>query len=237
MIKLMPIRFDYEAPYIEEDPNGEEALWEGGGYYEEGMSLTDPCDREERIRRFQAAEQLYLQAAERGNAVASMCLGYVYSYDRCEGRYFRRTYAEYGAPYPREERAFECFAKAAEAGICEACYKLGDMYKRGIGCEPDAQSAFEWYKRASKSLEGESPVVMGSVALRLGECYEEGIGGPVRFGHALVWYSKAVDCLSVAVDAGEDWYEKALASARAGVKRCEQETAQPLAGSAGTGEG
>ena len=115
--------------------------------------------------------------------------------------------------------------EAAEVGICEACYKLGDMYKHGMGCDPDADEAFRWYVRASELAQRERPVVLGSVALRLGECYEEGIGGPIRFGHALAWYSKAVDCLSAAVDAGEAWYARALASARAGVKRCGQETA------------
>ena len=229
-------------PFENPDDDGEEALWYGGGYYDEAMGYDDPADHGKRVDCFRAAELLYRHSAGKGNIAASLCLGYVYSYDRCEGRYWvdpmtLDTAEDYRMPYPREERAFECFSFAAEAGICEACYKLGDMYKRGIGCDPDAQAAFEWYWRASKNLEGESPVVMGSVALRLGECYEEGIGGPVRFGHALVWYSKAVDCLHVAVDAGEDWYERALASARAGVKRCEQEIARPPAGSAGAGEG
>ena len=215
-------------PFESADEDGEDALFYGGGYYDEGMGYSDPADHDKRVDCFRAAEIFYRHSAGRGNAVANLCLGYVYSYDRCEGDYWKDldtliTAEDYERPYPREERAFECFAKAAGAGICEACYKLGDMYKHGIGCNPDAQAAFEWYRRASKLLEDESPVVIGSVALRLGECYEEAIGGPVRFGHALVWYGKAVDFLGVAVDAGEAWYEKALASARAGVKRCEQE--------------
>ena len=213
------------------DLGGEDALYFGGCYYDEGMGYTDPVDRDRGIDCFRAAEVLYRHSAGRGNAVANLCLGYVYSYDRCEGRYWRdpmtlNTAEDYKRPYPREERAFECFRKAAEVGICEACYKLGDMYKHGMGCDPDADEAFRWYVRASELAQRERPVVLGSVALRLGECYEEGIGGPVRFGHALVWYSKAVDCLSAAVDAGATWYARALASARAGVKRCEQESAE-----------
>lgn len=225
MIKLPPIRFDYEAPCIDEDPDGEEARWEGGEYYDEGMSYTDPCDREERIRCFQAAEQLYLQAAERGNAMANLCLGYVYSYDRCEGRYFRRTREEIGKHYPREERAFECFKVAAEAGICEACYKLGDMYKHGTGCDADADAAYNWYVRASKlaTSESEAPVVLGSIALRLAGCFEEGFGCEQSFSCALQMYRHAVAALEFAVDNGEVWYAKALAGARAGVKRCQQE--------------
>ena len=228
MTNLTPIQFDYPAPNVEEDPNGEEALWEGGGYYDEGMSYTDPCDRDKRIRSFQAAEQLYLQAAERGNAVANLCLGYVYSYDRCEGRYWRdpmtsETEEDHRRPYPREERAFECFAKAAEAGIPEACYKLGDMYRHGTGCEPNAAEAFRWYVRASELAVRERPVILGSIALRLAGCYEEGLGCGQSFERALGWYGKAVSGLEFAVDNGEAWYEKALSGARAGAKRCQQE--------------
>ena len=216
--------YDFMALPYEDDPDGEEALWEGGGCYEAAMSIADPAEHEERIRLFQEAEQLYLQAAERGNAVASMCLGYVYSYDRCEGRYWRGA-AGGGLPYPREERAFECFTTAAKAGIPEACYKLGDMYKHGMGCEPDAESAYSWYLRASEiaTASNETPVVLGSIALRLAECFEEGFGCEQSFSCALQMYRHAVRSLDAAVDAGETWYEKALANARAGVKRCEQE--------------
>ena len=219
-------KYDYMALPYEDDPDGEEALWDGGVYYERAMTLADPAKIEARIRTFQAAEQLYLQAAERGNAYASLCLGYVYSYDRCEGRYWRGNDANPEQPYPREQRAFECFSLAAEAGIPEACYKLGDLYKRGIGCELDAASAYEWYIRASKLAEaGETPVVLGSIALRLAECFEEGFGCEQSFSRALQMYRRAAQALEVAVDEGETWYEKALFSAQAGVKRCSQEIA------------
>jgi hypothetical protein len=42
---------------------------------------------------------------------------------------------------------------------------------------------------------------------------------------ALKWYQRAVEGLEVAVEQGEHWYEKALAGARAGAKRCRQEVA------------
>ena len=226
-IVLQDGNYDYMALPYEDDPDGVEALWDGGGYYEDAMSITDPANREERIRLFQAAEQLYLQSAERGNAVASMCLGYVYSYDRCEGRYWQGAVGGGDRPYPREERAFECFSIAAEAGIPEACYKLGDMYKRGVGCEPDAASAYGWYLHASEiaTVSNETPVVLGSIALRLAECFEEGFGCEQSFTCALQMYRHAIEAFDAAVDAGEAWYEKALASARAGAKRCEQEIA------------
>lgn len=223
---------DHEHPFPgDDDEDGNDALFYGGGYYDEGMSYTDPADHEKRIECFQAAELLYRHAAGRGNAVASLCLGYVYSCDRCEGRYWRdpmtlETEEDYRRPYPRKERAFECLSEAAEADIPEACYKLGDLRKCGIGCEPNAAEAFRWYVRASELATHERPVILGSIALRLAGCYEEGFGCALDFSKALEWYKKAAAGLEFAVENGETWYEKALAGARAGVKRCQQEVAE-----------
>lgn len=213
------------------DYDVEDALYYGALHYNEGMGYTDPADREKRIACFQAAEVLYRSAAEKGSADANLCLGYVYSYDRCEGRYWRDPMMlavdDCGA-YPREKRAFECFSMAAEAGVAEACYKLGDLYKHGMGCEPDADAAHRWYTRASKLAThgNEPPAVLGSIALRLAGCFEEGFGCEQSFSCALQMYQHAVAALETAVDNGDVWYEKALAGARAGVKRCKQEIAQ-----------
>lgn len=260
---------DHEFPFPgHDDEDGEDALYFGGCYYDEGMGYTDPDERDKRVGCFRAAEILYRHSAGKGNAVANLCLGYVYSYDRCEGNYWvdsgsletgegypvnsvtletGKSYwvdlgslgteegywvdpmmlnAEEGCKhhYPREERAFECFKVAAEAGIPEGCYKLGDMYKHGIGCEADAVSAYSWYARASElALKGEAPVILGSIALRLAGCYEEGFGCEQSFSRALQWYRQAISALGAAVEGGEIWYEKALAGARAGEKRCLQE--------------
>ena len=212
------------------DFNGEDALYYGGGYYDEGMSYTDPEDKAKRIECFQAAELLYRHSAGHGNAYANLCLGYVYSYDRCEGSYWRdpmtlETEEDYKRPYPREERAFECLNIAAQADIPEACYKLGDLYKHGTGCDPDAAEAFKLYAHAAELAKKEQPVILGSIALRLAGCYEEGFGCKQDFEQAFKWYKKAVDGLEFAVENGQAWYEKALAGARAGKKRCQQEIA------------
>ncbi|MBQ9058353.1 MAG: sel1 repeat family protein [Atopobiaceae bacterium] len=213
------------------DEDGNDALYYGGRYYDEAMSYTSSQDYEKRVDCFRAAELLYRHSAGRGNAVANLCLGYVYSYDRCSGRYWvnpmtHETEEDYKRPYPREERAFECYLEAAEADICEACYKLGDMYKHGMGCDQNAKEAFRWYVRASELAEHERPVILGSVALRLADCYEDGIGCTQDFERASEWYKKAVVGLEIAVENGEVWYEKALAGARAGKKRCLQELGQ-----------
>lgn len=71
-------------------------------------------------------------------------LGYVYAYDRCEGRYFRSYYNNSGEVPPKPDTdvlAYECFRHAAEAEIAEGCYKLGDMLAEGKGCAADHAKA------------------------------------------------------------------------------------------------
>lgn len=78
------------------DPDGSIALGLGGMYYEEGMHYTAASERQKRVDCFRAAEILYRHAAGRGNAIGWLCLRYVYAYDRCEGRYFRSYYNNFG---------------------------------------------------------------------------------------------------------------------------------------------
>ena len=98
-----------------------------------------------------AAGILYRHAAGRGNAIGWLCLGYVYAYDRCEGRYFRSYYNNFGEVPPKPDTdvlAYECFRHAAEAEIAEGCYKLGDMLAEGRGCAADHAKALDMFLRA-----------------------------------------------------------------------------------------
>lgn len=220
--------YAFRYPLDVADAEGRRALDLGAGYYTEGMGYTDGSDREKRVDCFRAAELLYLHAAERGNPCAYLDLGYVYSYDRCEGRYYqdlRAAKAGEGCARscPVGQRAFECFSEAAGCGMAEGCYKLGDLYRQGIGCSPDAATAFDLYARAFELGREDDPVVWGSIALRLGDCFENGIGCAQGFSRALEWYRKAEVGLDAAVRAGEWFYERALAHARSGVRRMGQE--------------
>lgn len=221
----------YGMPYPWEgspDPDGSLALNFGADYYREAMSYSDAADRQSRIDCFRTAEILYLHAAARGNVDAHLNLGYIYSYDRCEGHYYvdhRRTedVEDYMRPYPREERAFECFSFAAEAGDAEACYKLGDLHKHGTGCEPNADEAFAWYARAFELKDGTPPHIWGSIALRLADAYENGIGCTFDLQKALDWYKKAEAGLDIGVRSGATLYNRTLANVRAAIKRIKQE--------------
>lgn len=85
------------------------------------------------------------------SAIGWLCLGYVYAYDRCEGRYFRSYYNNFGEVPPKPDTdvlAYECFRHAAEAEIAESCYKLGDMLAEGRGCAADHAKALDMFLRA-----------------------------------------------------------------------------------------
>ena len=230
-----PVQADYEVAYDvagvdlagddDDDADGWLALRWGAEYYEEGMGVTggEPWERAWRVDCFRAAELLYLWAASKGNPVAYLNLGYVYSYDRCEGRYWRDGTLAEGEPYPREERAVECFCAAADAGEPEACYKLGDLVRRGEGCEPSLTRAFELYQRAWDLGRMSDPAVWASAALRLGNACEYGEGCEQDFDRALGWYHHAEVGLGIAVEGGATWYKRARASAHDGALRCRQE--------------
>ena len=207
-----------------DDHDGTDGLRYGAMYYDEAMSYAEPTQREMRIECFQAAELLYLHAAEHGHPYGWLDLGYVYYYDRCEGRYAYEMFGKPGEPVPsREERAFECLHTAAEAGLAQACYKLGDVYKEGMGCEPDASEAVRWYQRAAELAEHEDVQVWGSSALRLGVCFENGIGCEQSFATAERWYKIAESALEITVRHGNTWYKRSLADAKSGARRMRQE--------------
>lgn len=214
------------------DEDGSLALWYGGRYYDEGMRTRDPLFRQDRIDCFRAAEVLYLWAASRENVQAFVNLGYVYSYDRCEGRYLGMDeggnwvddWPDSPLPYPHERRAFKCYGRATEMGHPEACYKLGDLLYDGRGCEANRTLALHLWRRAFDLARDQGvPVWWGSAALRLGRSYEEGEAVRANFSKALTLYERATTGLQIAVDHGDWYYRKALAGAQDGVTRCQQE--------------
>ena len=93
--------------------------------------------------------------------------------------------------------------------MAEGCYKLGDLFKKGVGCEANAETAYRWYKRACELSEKEDPVIWGSAALRLASCHEDGFGCEQSFAKAGEWYERAATGLEIAVRAG-DWYYETL---------------------------
>lgn len=208
------------------DEGGWEALRLGAWYYHRGMSCRDPQEKEIRIECFRAAEILYLHAANLGNTIALINLGYVYSYDRCAGKYWpgweKYDVGDY-CGYPADERAYQVLLQACEDDFAEAHYKLGDLLSSGKGCEQDYSAAFECYKKAYSLSRLDDAVISGSCAFRLAKAFEEGRGCEQSFKMALRYYQEAQSALERAVASGESYYHKVLSRARSGVIRMKQE--------------
>lgn len=82
-----------------------------------------------------------------------------------------------------EEKAFECYMKAAEMGDTDAYYNVANAYLNGEGVERDFDKAFEWYQKASDS--GDT-----YAKLKLAECYKRGAGCERDYAAAMALYQQ-----------------------------------------------
>lgn len=82
-----------------------------------------------------------------------------------------------------EEKAFECYMKAAEMGYTDAYYNVANAYLNGEGVERDFDKAFEWYQKASDS--GDT-----YAKLKLAECYKRGAGCERDYAVAMALYQQ-----------------------------------------------
>ena len=125
------------------------------------------CARKEYDKAF----NLYLKAANKGDASAQFNIGKLYLY----GHGIKQDY----------KKAFEWFKKAAEQGNAQAEFQLGEMYEFGRGVENDDNKAFYWYKRSAKQQYSNAQYYLGRV-------YSEGrIGISINLQKASEWFRKA----------------------------------------------
>jgi TPR repeat protein len=69
---------------------------------------------------------------------------------RAQAIYYQAIVARGGHGVPADpERAAELFAQAAQAGIADAMFQLGNAYASGEGVDEDARAAMRWYLRAA----------------------------------------------------------------------------------------
>lgn len=96
------------------------------------------------------------------------------------------SYYDLGRMYSREvseEKAFECYMKAAELGHTPAYYAVAASYLNGEGVERDFDKAFEWFWKAADS--GDT-----SAKLKLAECYKRGAGCERDYAAAMALYQQ-----------------------------------------------
>ncbi|GBB97474.1 hypothetical protein RclHR1_00030031 [Rhizophagus clarus] len=85
-----------------------------------------------------------------------------------------------------ENKAFECYLKAAKEGNVNAQNNLGYCYQNGIGTEKNESKALECYLKAAK--EGEA-----NAQYNLGCCHQNGIGVNENIKKAFEWYLKSAE--------------------------------------------
>lgn len=96
------------------------------------------------------------------------------------------SYYDLGRVYSREvseEKAFECYMKAAEQGYIPAYYAIAAAYLDGEGTKRDFDKAFEWFKKAVDN--GDT-----SAKLKLAQCYKRGAGCQRDYAAAMALYQQ-----------------------------------------------
>lgn len=80
--------------------------------------------------------------------------------------------------------ALNVWLPTAEDGDADAQTRVGEIYERGLGGEPNYEAAAEWYRRAAE--QGNT-----RAQFNLGTLYERGLGVPADRLEALNWYRRA----------------------------------------------
>ena len=130
------------------------------------------------------AMKWFRKAADQGNAVAEKyyqrCLSLVAQRKTTADAVQAKVTSKSEAESPEEVR------KAAEQGNAEAQFKLGEMYRQGVGVTQDFAETAKWYRKAAEQ---------GHVAAQcnLGVCYAKGDGVEEDIDEAMKWFRKAAD--------------------------------------------
>jgi TPR repeat protein len=112
--------------------------------------------------RMRSIIRKYLEAANRGHAVAQSTLGELY-------------YAGHGVRWDEEEAA-KWLRKAAEQGLAEAQFNLGNKYKEGLGVKQDFNEAVKWYRQAAHQGLPAADQGLAKAQFNMGVMYKNGQG-------------------------------------------------------------
>ncbi|MCP4316418.1 MAG: sel1 repeat family protein [Hyphomicrobiales bacterium] len=118
---------------------------------------------------FEKACQTWKSLAKQGDARAQNGLAVVYQYG----------YKNFG-------EATSWYRKAAEQGLPEAQYNLGNLYRLGKGVPQSYAVAAKWYKKAAEQNHSWAQY-------NLARLYHFGWGVPQDYAEAVNWYQKAAE--------------------------------------------
>lgn len=124
-------------------------------------------------KRYTDAHAVWLPLAENGHARAQFGLYKLYA-------------GGLGVKERDEKKAFEWLTMAAEAGLPNAQYTMGDVLLRGKGVKQDQSAAVGWYEKASGQGHAEA-------RFKLAALYYAGIGVQKNIPKSLALYRASAD--------------------------------------------
>ena len=101
--------------------------------------------------------------------------------------------------------ALEVWLPQAKAGDAEAQYYVGEIFEKGLGTDPDYESAAVWYRRAAEQE-------YAAAQISLGYLFEQGLGVETDEVEALNWYRRAAGLAQDLVVMQEEEYAELLAA-------------------------
>jgi len=138
---------------------------------EDAKMLDDANSAYER-EDYATAFRLFQHVAEKGNTVAELALGIMYT----DGRGVPQDYVE----------ANKWLRQAAAQGDARAQNNLGYAFDHGLGVPQDFSEALRWYSKSADQGEAYAQTNIGSM-------YENGRGVTQSFSEAAKWYRAAAD--------------------------------------------
>lgn len=163
--------------------------------------------------------------------------------ERARARRFEEGYQAYAAK--DYAKAMAIWRKLAEAGDLAAMRNVGQLYRQGLGVEPDAVAAADWFRRAAS-------LGLVNAQANLGHLYMLGEGVAQDDAEAVKWLTEAARGghpaaqfhLATMVEAGRgapanaDLVRGLLeASAKAGYAPAREKLGLPTAGDGAAGNG
>lgn len=82
--------------------------------------------------------------------------------------------------------AVKWYRKAAEQGLADAQFSLGDCYLEGEGVTQNMTEAVKWFRKAAEQG-------LADAQFALGACYQSGTGVTQNIAEAKKWHQKAAD--------------------------------------------
>lgn len=109
------------------------------------------------------------------------CVALASDFDKGNVAYTASNFAE----------ALVLYKKAAEQGDAQAQYKLGDMYRKGLGVEVDLKKSNTWYKSSTDLYRKEAEKGDRNAQHELAWAYSNGLGVEQNSETAIAWYIKS----------------------------------------------